>query len=101
MNLQKANHWRCQKYIDWVKTQPSCISGLPADDPHHIKGHGFSCGLRAPDWATIPLTREEHTRFHNVGQKKWEEINGSQLEHVARTLGRAIQEGVIQIKGSK
>lgn len=48
---------------------------------------------------TIPLTREEHTNGHAIGWKTWEKLHGSQLEYVARTLGRAIEEGVITIKG--
>ena len=90
MDLQKKPKWRNKNYTDWVKSQPSCISGRPADDPHHIKGHGFGGSVKAPDWATIPLTRDEHDLLHNVGWRRWEEVNGSQLEHVARTLGEAV-----------
>ena len=98
MDLTKHKAWRCQEYLDWVKTLPSCISGKPSDDAHHIKGHGFGGTVKAPDWATIPLTREEHTYWHSVGWKYFEERHGfSQLEYVALTLGRAIDEGVIKI----
>ena len=95
MNLTKNKAWRSETYLTWVKQQPSCISGLPADDPHHIKGHGFGGTVKAPDWATIPLTRVEHTMLHDVGLRTWEDQFGSQLEYVARTLGKAIQEGII------
>lgn len=72
--------WRSKKYIKWLKTQPCVISGLPADDPHHIIGHGFSgMGTKAPDWAMIPLNREIHTELHTIGFKEWENRNGSQL----------------------
>ncbi len=98
MNPQKQKAWRCRKYLDWVKEQPSCVSGLPADDAHHIKGHGLGGTVKAPDWAAIPLTREEHTNYHFIGLSRWEEKHGSQLEHVAKTLGKAIQAGVISIK---
>ena len=100
-DLTKYKTWRSEKYLAWVRTQPSCISGMPADDAHHIKGHGMGGSVKAPDWAVIPLTREEHTLFHFVGHKRWEQANGNQLEHVARTLGRAIELGVITIKGEK
>lgn len=97
-DLTKRKAWRSQKYLDWVKTQPSCISGLPADDAHHIKSHGMGGTVKAPDWAVIPLTREEHTRFHSMGVVKWEAVFDSQLEYVARTLGKAIEQGIIKIK---
>ena len=88
--------WRCQSYLDWVKTLPSCISGWPSDDAHHLKGHGMGGTIKAPDWATIPLTRDEHRRFHDIGWRTWELQHGSQLEHVARTLSKAIQAGKLQ-----
>jgi hypothetical protein len=77
--FKKQNNWHNKKYTDWVKQQPSIVSGLPSDDPHHIMGHGLTGGTRAPDWAVIPLTRQEHTRFHN-DPKSFEEANGSQVD---------------------
>ena len=96
-DLTKQKAWRSDAYLAWVKQQPSCISGRPSDDAHHIKLHGFGGTVKAPDWATIPLTRLEHTHWHSVGWVHFEECYGSQLEHVALTLGRAIQEGIIKI----
>ncbi|WP_445610762.1 DUF968 domain-containing protein, partial [Escherichia coli] len=29
-----------EKYTRWVKTQPCACCGMPADDPHHLIGHG-------------------------------------------------------------
>lgn len=102
-DLTKHKTWRCQEYLDWVKARPSCISGQPADDFHHIKGHGMGGTVKAPDWAVIPLTREEHSWFHSPagGCITWEKTHGNQLEHVARTLGRAIELGIITIQGDK
>lgn len=102
-DLTKHKTWRSDKYLEWVKSQPSCISGLPADDFHHIKGHGMGGSVKAPDWATIPLTREEHSWFHSPagGCITWEKTHGNQLDHVARTLGRALEEGILSIKGEK
>jgi hypothetical protein len=93
--LTKNKAWRSETYLAWVKQQPSCISERPSDDAHHIKGHGFGGTVKAPDWAVIPLTREEHTYIHNIGATTWERTYGSQLDYVARTLGKAIQEGII------
>ena len=88
--------YRNRKYLDWVKTLPSVISQRPADDPHHIIGHGEGgMGRTAPDCFAFPLTRDEHTELHNIGWKAWEEIHGDQWEFVAHTLHQAIIEGVL------
>ena len=84
MMFPKENAWRSKKYTGWVKKQPSIISQIPADDPHHIIGHGFGgTGTKAPDWAVIPLTRQEHTELHN-DPKAWEERHGDQLSLLMR-----------------
>lgn len=81
----KENAWRSNSYIKWLKLQPSIISGLPADDPHHIKGHGFGGSVKAPDWAVLPLTRDEHTELHGPqGIEAWEERHGSQVDLLMR-----------------
>ena len=95
--IPKLNYWRNEDYLKWVKSQVSCISERPADDPHHIKGHGYGGSIKAPDWATIPLTRDEHSLFHNMGWETWEKLHGSQLEYVAETLGKAIDEGILEV----
>lgn len=82
--IGKQKPWRCKKYIAWVKQQPSIVSRQPADDPHHIIGHGFGgVGTKAPDWAVIPLTREEHNKLH-AGQFEWEGRLGSQVDLLMR-----------------
>lgn len=98
MNLLRQKRWRSTAYLRWVKTLPCVVSGAPADDPHHVVGHGVrGLGLKAPDWAVIPLTRHEHERLHRMGWKEWEARHGSQWYYVAQTLGRAINDGVLRI----
>lgn len=77
MDLQKHKAWRSETYLAWVRTLPSAISGQPAGDCHHIKGYGFGGSVKAPDYMTIPLTREEHTKFHTIGWRSWEKLQGS------------------------
>ena len=84
MNLQKDNYYRSVKYLKWVSQQPSVLSGLPADDPHHIKGKTY--GTKPPDWACIPLTREEHAYLHSVGHVQWERENGSQCDYLVKFM---------------
>jgi hypothetical protein len=95
-DLQKKKRWESMKYLAYVRTLPSCISEQIGTEPHHIKGHGFGGSVKAADWAVIPLTRMEHTDLHSRGWQSWEERHGSQLEYVARTLGRAIEEGILK-----
>ncbi len=84
---------RCERYLRWVRRQPSAISGRPADDAHHIIGHGMGgMGMRASDLLTLPLTRDEHMALHQHGWRAWEERHGSQWMHVALTLARYIEE---------
>lgn len=88
--------WRSQKYLNWVKTLPSVISGRPSDDAHHLIGHGQGgMGTKVADCWTFPLTRDEHTELHNMGWKAWEEQYGSQWKFVAETLHKAILEGLL------
>lgn len=94
--LAKQKRWRSPAYLKWVKTLSCVVSGAPADDPHHIIGHGTSgMGLKAPDWAVFPLSRYEHTRLHALGWQEWEARHGSQWFFASQTLGRALNEGIL------
>jgi hypothetical protein len=96
--LAKVKPFRSRKYLDWVKSLPSVISGMPADDPHHLIGHGYGVmGSKVSDLWTFPLTRGEHSELHNIGWKEWEEIHGSQWKFVAETIEQAVREGLIKI----
>ena len=94
--IQKPNVWRCQNYLDWVKSQPSCISGLPADDAHHIKGMSSHPGAKPSDLWVIPLTREEHTELHAMGWLQWEFKYAPQLWHAKKIIDRAVESGVLR-----
>jgi hypothetical protein len=89
--LQKHKRYENKAYLKWVKTQPCCNCGAPADDPHHIIGQGMGgMGMTAPDWATMPVCRGCHTELHNQSDV-WNE----QWRWIAETLGRAIEEGIL------
>lgn len=100
--IPKFDYWRSREWLDWVKSLPSCISGRPGDDPHHIKGYSHltgSCGgKKGDDLFVIPLTRDEHTAFDHAGFQTWELKYGSQLEHWARVVKLAVREGKLKIK---
>lgn len=92
--MLKQPTYRSVKYMKFVKSLPSCISGMPADDAHHIKVRGFGGTTKCSDLFTIPLTREEHSEFHRIGQSTWEELHGQQLVFALRTIEAAFREGV-------
>jgi len=97
MSLQKSPRIKSKKYREYVKSLPSCISGMPSDDAHHIKGHFYTGASTPSDIFVIPLTRSEHTNFHNIGYKRWEAEYGSQIMYALRTIEQAITDGVIKI----
>lgn len=88
----KKKTWRCKAYLDWVKRQACVITGAPADDAHHVIGVGHlgGMGTKAPDWATMPMTRCAHGDMHSKP-----EFWPDQWEYIARTLGKAIDDGVL------
>jgi hypothetical protein len=95
----KQKKYRSKKYTQWVKKQPSAISGYQADDPHHIIGNGQSAtGTTASDLFTFPLTRPEHNELHQHGWRQWELRWESQWKYVAKTLKTAIAKQIIDFK---
>lgn len=84
-----------KKYLEWVRKQPCCLCKFPGPNhPHHIKGVGYlsGVGLKAPDWATMPLCLSCHNSIHRIDNK----INlNIQWEWLARTLGKAVEQGVL------
>lgn len=91
--------WRSRRYLAWVRAQACAISRTsPAGDAHHIKGHGFGGTTKSCDLLAIPLTREEHTRLHQIGWRQWEEQHHVDQRTLAlRLLERAVEEGVIDV----
>jgi hypothetical protein len=92
-DMLKPKRWKSKRYEAWVRTQPCCVCGAPAVEVHHIKGVGFmsGTGLKAPSWAIIPLSNHMHREMHRS-----KAMQALQWELVARTLGKAIEEGVFK-----
>lgn len=75
----KLKRWECEKYTQWVKTQPCVCCGKQADDPHHIIGYGQGkMGSKAHDIFTLPLCRFHHNELH-ADVEEWENKYGSQI----------------------
>ena len=87
--IDKDKPIRNRRYLDWVKSLPSCVSGMPSDDPHHIIGVGRGkMGGKDCDLLTMPVTRFEHQEIHNHPTEE-------QWKHVALTLREAVKRGVL------
>jgi len=91
----KRRRWVNEKYTRWVKTQPCACCNQPADDPHHLIGHGQGgMGTKAHDLFVIPLCRAHHDELH-ANPVAFEQKYGSQLELLIRFLDRALSIGAI------
>lgn len=94
MKRPKLIRWQNTNYLKWVKSQQCCGCDMPADDPHHIIGHGQGgMGTKAHDLFTIPLCRKCHDELHR-DPKEWERIHGSQVVLLFKFLDRSIGLGV-------
>lgn len=81
--------YKNRKYLDWVKTLDCVSCGAPADDPHHLIARGLGgMGMKAPDWAVMPVCRKCHQIIHE-SPITWDD----QWEYIAKTLGKSIEEG--------
>ncbi|EEY7533391.1 DUF968 domain-containing protein [Escherichia coli] len=95
MKRPKRRRWVKEKYTCWVKTQPCACCGKPADDPHHLIGHGQGgMGTKAHDIFTLPLCREHHNELH-ADPLAFEEKYGSQVDLIFRFLDHAFATGVL------
>ncbi len=95
MRRPKRRRWMNEKYTRWVKTQPCACCGKPADDPHHLIGHGQGgMGTKAHDIFTLPLCREHHNELH-ADPLAFEEKHGSQVDLIFRFLDHAFATGVL------
>ena len=91
----KRRRWENEKYTRWVKTQQCMCCNSPADDPHHLIGHGNGgMGTKAHDLFVIPLCRAHHDALH-ADTVAFEEKYGSQLVLLFRFLDRALAIGVL------
>ncbi|HCU3672769.1 TPA: DUF968 domain-containing protein [Escherichia coli] len=91
----KRRRWVNEKYTRWVKTQPCACCGKPADDAHHLIGHGQGgMGTKAHDLFVLPLCRKHQDELH-ADTVVFEEKYGSQLELIFRFIDRALAIGVL------
>lgn len=85
----------CPEWLAYVRTLPSVQSGLIGCVSHHPVGHGRLGNRKCSDFLAIPLTDTEHKWLHDNGWRAWEALYGSQLEHAARILAQAGNDGLL------
>ncbi|CAM3632878.1 TPA: DUF968 domain-containing protein [Klebsiella oxytoca] len=91
----KRRRWINENYTSWVKTQQCACCNKPADDPHHLIGHGQGgMGTKAHDLFVLPLCRAHHEELH-ADTVAFEQKYGSQLELLFRFLDRSLAIGVL------
>lgn len=91
----KRHRWENEKYTRWVKSQHCMCCNKPADDPHHLIGHGQGgMGTKAHDLFVIPLCREHHDELH-ASPVAFEAKYGDQLALLFRFLDRALAISVL------
>jgi hypothetical protein len=75
----KRRRWENPTYTRWVKAQQCACCNNPADDPHHVIGHGQGgMGTKAHDLFVLPLCRAHHDELHR-DPVAFEAKYGSQL----------------------
>lgn len=90
MHPQFIQH-RNEKYRKWIKTRPSIVSGLPADDAHHVWNTGKKG--KHNDYLCVPLTREEHSEYHRLSHDRFEEkYNVDLTQEIVNLLTEYLEE---------
>jgi len=91
----KRRRWENPTYTRWVKAQRCSCCNNPADDPHHVIGHGQGgMGTKAHDLFVLPLCRAHHDELHR-DPVAFEAKYGSQLTLLFRFLDHALAIGVL------
>ncbi len=89
VTLQKQKPVKNQKYLNWIDQQPNVIDQGAGGDHHHIKRQGFGGGMKCDDIFSIPLSRQQHTEFHAIGWRSWEnKYNIDQYEECCKLIQR-------------
>jgi hypothetical protein len=94
---------RSEKYLAFVRSLPSAISGKTPCVAHHLVGHGTKGKhTKVSDLMTFALTPQEHRgapgALHDLGSVDWEREHGDQRIYVMQTLVEAVYRGVLRLR---
>jgi hypothetical protein len=94
----KYNIFKDEAYKAWIKLQPCLVCGGHYVDCHHVWHSG---GKLANDYCGVPLCREHHSIYHQMGHDSFEEKFSFDLKSIIiNYLGGYINEGLQQGVGS-
>ena len=84
--------YRNAKYLSWVRSLPCSLCGGEAGQAHHLIGLGgmSGMGLKASDVYVMPICGTCHNDMHTKP-----ELWPSQWGYICRTLGKAVEEGIL------
>ena len=60
---------RSDAYLDWLRDQPSAISGQKPCIPHHTVRGGTA--NKGSDFMAVPITQEEHEKLHGMDEERF------------------------------
>lgn len=72
--IPKPKRERDEAYLAWIRTLPCLVcGGTLSVDAHHVreKGKGGT-GTKPSDRRTVPLCREAHSSYHDIGRVRFE-----------------------------
>lgn len=70
-----------QERVDWMRWQPSVVSGKTPCVSAHVRGGGEARRADA-EW-TVPMTWQEHQAMHDTGQESYAAQHGLDLDALA------------------
>ena len=86
----KPQRERDAAYLAYIRKQPCCVSGKLGVDAHHVRlGNVGGMGTKAPDRFAIPLHRDFHREFHDLGMMGFETKYGIDCAKIVADLNRA------------
>lgn len=80
---------RSSAYLEFVRSQPCCVSGSTENVQAAHVGRGGGVGLKASDFSTVPMTAELHAEQHQLGIGTFRKKYGVSFNaEIARLLHR-------------
>lgn len=81
---------RDSKYLEFVRSRPCVVTGEESNRvvAHHVRClGGGGIGLKPSDYVCIPLTAEQHSRLHHMGEKSfWQDVGINPEEVITMTI---------------
>ncbi|MEX0746676.1 MAG: hypothetical protein WD275_01665 [Rhodothermales bacterium] len=75
---------RDDQYLEFVRQHPCAVCRRPGEAHHAFGERG--AGIKASDFATIPLCRDHHSELHAMGRASFERIYDLDMAEVAFNL---------------